>query len=437
VSSVTETPAGIHFAPTGEGLAAAIALLTQAGDRSGGIVEGAERHAALTRYATLAMRGGKPSRSWRHDYAALRTEELRYTTDRLAIPESSGALVHRGATALTAPGAVTSDPRVTVLPLADAARDPHLRALIPALGEAASGDKFAGLATAFQNCGAFVHVPDGVVLDQPIQLVFAQAEPHADAVFPRIVVVLGEGARATVLERQIGEGAGFFCGVVTVQLGARAALDYAAIQQLGEEARVLMHRSAQAAPDATIRWHLAELGATLARTVLNASLDGGGAHTEVNALFFNTGFQHVDLTTSADHAVGNTTSSTIVRTAAADRGQGRFFGDITIRPHAHGSDASLRDDALLLSRRAHIDSIPALAIAANDVSAYHGATVGSLDQDALFYAASRGIARHDAVRMVALAFFEPAIARFPGETLREEIRTALDEKIDAATEIDA
>jgi Fe-S cluster assembly protein SufD len=434
VSSTTET--GVAFAATQAGLDDALTLLDAQAARSGGIVDADDRRAALARYTTLPVPGGRPPRGWRHEYGALRFDELRYTSDRTDVGESVDALVHRGATALVAPRA-TTDPRVVLLPLADAARDARYRDLIPPLDAGALGDKFAALATAFQNCGAFVLVPDGVVLEQPLQLVFAQAEPYADAVFPRIVVVLGAGARATILERHLGAGAGVVCGLVTAQVGSAAALDYAIVQQSSEEARVLMRRSAHCESDATIRWHLAELGATLARSVLHAQLAGSGAVAEIDALFFNTGFQHVDLTTSTEHAVGNTRSSAIVRTAAGDRGQGRFFGDITILPHAHGSDASLRDDALLLSRRAHIDSVPALAIAANDVSAYHGATVGSLDRDALFYTASRGIPRPDAVRMIALAFFEPAIARFPGDALREEVRTALDDKIDDATEIDA
>ena len=150
--------------------------------------------------------------------------------------------------------------------------------------------------------------------------------------------------------------------------------------------------------------------------------------------FFTTGFAHVDLTTATDHTVPNTTSDTVIRSAANDRGQGRYIGNIVIRAHAHGSDASLRDDALLLSPRAHIDAIPALEIASNDVKAFHGATVGSLDEDALFYASSRGIPRKEALRMITLGFFEPVIGRFPGEALRDEIRTALDAKIDTATE---
>jgi Fe-S cluster assembly protein SufD len=198
-----------------------------------------------------------------------------------------------------------------------------------------------------------------------------------------------------------------------------------------------MERSATCERDAQARWYVADLGATLVRSVVDARLAAPGAGAQTSALFFNTGMQHVDLTTTTSHRVGATTSDTVVRTAASDRGQGRYFGNIVIEPRAHGADASLRDDALLLSMRAHIDSVPALEIAANDVKAYHGATVGSLDRDALFYAGSRGIARPDAIRMVALAFFEPTIARFPGESLRDEVRTALDQKIDDATEIDA
>ena len=147
-----------------------------------------------------------------------------------------------------------------------------------------------------------------------------------------------------------------------------------------------------------MRWNLAELGATLARTTIGARLEAPGARAETAALFFNTGMQHVDLLTGADHVVGPTTSDTVVRSAATDRGQGRYVGNIVIRAKAHGSDASLRDDALLLSKRAHIDSMPALEIAANDVRAFHGATVGSLDEDAIFYVGSRGIPRPEALR---------------------------------------
>ncbi|MBD5656635.1 MAG: SufD family Fe-S cluster assembly protein, partial [Candidatus Eremiobacteraeota bacterium] len=105
---------------------------------------------------------------------------------------------------------------------------------------------------------------------------------------------------------------------------------------------------------------------------------------------------------------------------------------IKILADAHGAEASLRDDALLLSAGAHIESVPALEIAANDVKGYHGATVGAISEEEIFYAQSRGIERSAAERMIALGFFEPAVSRFPMEALREEIRAALENKISPA-----
>ncbi|MBV9269803.1 MAG: SufD family Fe-S cluster assembly protein, partial [Candidatus Eremiobacteraeota bacterium] len=101
-----------------------------------------------------------------------------------------------------------------------------------------------------------------------------------------------------------------------------------------------------------------------------------------------------------------------------------------IAENAQASEAFLRDDALLLSRNAHIDSVPALEIAANEVRAYHGATVGAIDEEQLFYMTSRGIERKDAETMIALGFFEPAIERFPTEALRSDIREALKAKVE-------
>jgi Fe-S cluster assembly protein SufD len=453
-SGAAEALAALPFAPTAAVLEEAIADLARVDD--GGATDPALRRAALAAYEALPIPGARPGRGWKHDYAKLSYDELRWTAGRVTMPaaprraaatapsehdvdrpalatENAGGLYHIGATFVDAPSG--ADPRVTVRPL-DAATVRQFAAELAAVRGTIvdwRADKFAALATAFQNCGAFVRVPAGVVLDAPIQLVFATA-PDAEAVFPHVVVVLEAGAHATVIERHVGDGDPFVCGIVEAHVADDAQLDYVAVQQTGEAARLFVSRGARCGRNATMRWHLAELGGTLARTVLSASLAEPGARAETAALFFNTAMQHVDLTTGTDHVVGPTFSDTVVRSAATDRGQGRYVGNIVIRPRAHGSDASLRDDALLLSKHAHIDSVPALEIAANDVKAFHGATVGSLDEDALFYVGSRGIPRPEALRLIALGFFEPVIARFPGEALRDEIRTALDAKIDDATE---
>jgi Fe-S cluster assembly protein SufD len=146
-------------------------------------------------------------------------------------------------------------------------------------------------------------------------------------------------------------------------------------------------------------------------------------------LFFPRASQHVDVVSTVEHRAGEATSETLIKSAATERGQARFLGNIRIAPHAQGSDARLRDDALLLSTTAHVDSVPALEIGANDVKAYHGATVGAIDQEQIFYMETRGIERSAAERMIALGFFEPAIERFPTANLRDAIRNALAAKL--------
>ncbi len=466
LSGTTEAAGALDFTPTAPTLEAAIALLAEQ-PGGGGAIDAELRREALACFEELPAPGARPHRGWKYDYANLPFDELRWTSGSVAmatmparpvhrldvggdaveidrptlVTENAGGLFFFGATYVDAPSNV--DPRVTVLPLT--AKTVSANASILNAGDGRGvlheivdwrADKFAALATAFGNCGALVHIPDGVQLDIPIQLVFAATAPDDQAVFPHIVVMLGKNARATVIERHVGDGDSFVCGIVEAHAGDGAQLDYVVMQQAGEAARLMFSRAARAERDAQVRWHLAELGGALARTRLDVRLEEPGGRAEASALFFNTGLQHVDLTSGVDHVVGPTTSDTVVRSAATDRGQGRYIGNIVIRPKAHGSDASLRDDALLLSKRAHIDSVPALEIAANDVKAFHGATVGSLDEDALFYAGSRGIARNAALRMITLGFFEPVIARFPGEALRDEVRTALDRKLDDATEID-
>lgn len=453
---------GIPFAPTRDALESAIALIGT-DPETGSAHDAAARRAAFARFESGPIPGMKGGRGWRHDYAHLAFEDLSWSSRRLevaamprraAVPapstkadgdavvadqpametRSAAALIHHGSTFVDLAGRAQRDARIVVLPLADARRT-HAAYVNGVLGRVAQPDRFTALASAFQNCGAFVYVPDGVVVDEPIQLAFTYDDPENAAVFPQIVVVLGDGARATVIERHDGESDPFVCATVEVAAGEHARLDYVVVQRASEAARIFANRAGLAESGAVVSFHVAELGGTLVRSVVHEDLGSEGAAGEIGGLFFNTGFQHVDLTTTTDHTVGRTRSSTVVRSAATDRGQGRFTGNIAIRAGAHGADASLRDDALLLSQRSHIDSVPALEIAANDVRAFHGATVGSLDEEALFYASSRGIPRTEAARMVALAFFEPAISRFPGDALREEIRTALDQKIDAATEI--
>jgi Fe-S cluster assembly protein SufD len=367
------------------------------------------RREAMRRYEALPLPELPHARSGKQAYAMLGASEIRCQPD-----DHAHDTIHPNGVFVTA--------------------FRHARAHHPALFENAFrqalgplDDTFTALAFALQSSGRFMHVPAGVVVDEPLLLTYDTSEQ-----FPYTLVFLGEGAQATIIEEIANEKTGTratICGITEVVLADRARLTYATLQQSGKDDHFFMTRRARCGADAHIEWALAELGGCLARTTLRTGLNRPGASADIVALFFADKKQRVDLAIDIDHIIGPTSSRTVIKSAAAEHGIGRAWGTIRISPAAHGAEASLRDDALLLSQDAHIDAIPALEIAANDVKAYHGATVGSIDEEEFFYAMSRGIPQAEAERMITLGFFEPVVERFPTNALRERIRITLAEKL--------
>jgi Fe-S cluster assembly protein SufD len=398
----------------GVGQPALEALLVSAGE--GSIARGA-RFDALARFeelpARVPIRGG---RGWKHaldklDLAAI----VPFDEDR------------RDATSL--PSSSAASRAGVVIERFSVAHQTHRAAFEAAFGRAVDtrDDKFASLALAFARDGVFIDVPAGVALDEPLEIGY---EAGSSALFPYTLVSVGAGARATVFERITGlTGAPFVCGIVELVLAERAELTYVVDQRASAQTRLIMTRRAVLGADAHLSIACAELGGMHVVSRLRAVERAPGARVGTVALFFSNGNQHVDIETETIHAAGNTRSETIVRSAGTGHGQGRYLGNIKILAEAHGAEASLRDDALLLSEGAHIDSVPALEIAANDVRAFHGATVGAISEEELFYAQTRGIPRAEAERMIALGFFEPAVSRFPSEALRAQIRETLENKL--------
>lgn len=368
-----------------------------------------ERVRALDTFLTSPSGRQRPGRFWRIDLDTI-------APDAQAISPSAVSVHVENACA-----------RVIACDLATAARQ-HAPLLARAFGATGlSAAKYGALARAFAGAGAFVYVPEDADASQPILVTYEIAD--GSVAFPYTVVLAERGARATVLERFAGGRNAFVCAALEAVSGEGSELHCASHQVLDSGARWFSTRWAIPGRDARFAWTVAELGAELAVVDLSVSIAQPGIEAAITSLFFPTGNQHVDIVSTVDHSVGDATSQTHVKSAAADNGQARYLGTIRIAPQAQGSDASLRDDALLLSKRAHIDSVPALEIAANDVKAYHGATVGALDDEQIFYLESRGITRMAAERMIALGFFEPAIDRFPTEALRDELRSTLAKKL--------
>lgn len=286
--------------------------------------------------------------------------------------------------------------------------------------------KFGSLALAFANRYAFITVPAGVDVEQPIVITYRAAA--GEAIFPYTCVHVERGARASIVERLEAAPGAFVAGILEIVTEETSDLSVATYQDAAADARILATRHALPGKDARLALAGAEMGGALVVSDINASLLAGGSDVRIAELFFPNESQHVDVRSNVEHRAAGATSLTTVKSAATGRGQARYVGNIRIAAQAQKSDASLRDDALILSRNAHIDSVPALEIAANDVKAYHGATVGALDAETLFYMTTRGIERDAAERMVTLGFFESGIEQFPA-MLRDELRNALEAKV--------
>jgi Fe-S cluster assembly protein SufD len=357
------------------------------------------REAALERFALLPSGRERPGRYWRVDLDAIRVEDL----------------------PLSAKGGTVEI----------ACRDERVRVGSIPRGfgtTAARSTKFGALASAFANRYAFASIPAGVEVAEPIVITYRAGDDAT--LFPYTCIHAERGAKATIVERfESGNSKSFICGIAEIVTEENSDIAFASLQQMPSGARCFMTRTALPGMDARLSLATADLGASLSVSEIDVALEATGSETHIAGIFFPRGTEHVDVRSTVDHRVGNSTSVTTVRSAAIGRGQARYVGNIRIMPNAQRSDASLRDDALLLSPTSHIDSVPALEIGANDVKAYHGATVGALDAETLFYMTTRGIEREDAERMVTLGFFEPAIEHFP-QPLHEELRSLLAAKVE-------
>lgn len=373
------------------------------------IVAAGARRALLRGSFEMPSGREKPGRFWKIDLEALDYSNL--TCGPAAAPKI---------TSPQARGLIACD-------LATAAREhADLFARAFGAGRHAQETKFGALASALCNTGAFVYVPADVAVNDAIEIAY---EARGTALFPYTLVLAERGAQCSILERITGSDGSFVCGVAEIVSAESANVLFACEQQLPGDARAIFTRVSKPGKDSSVTWCVAELGASLSVTSIDVIVEQPGVEAQINGLFFPRDDQHVDMITSVDHNVGESQSHTLIKSAATGRGQARYLGNIRIAAHAQATESSLRDDALLLSKRAHIDSIPALEIAANDVKAFHGATVGALDDEQIFYMTSRGIAPDEAEKMIALGFFEPVVERFPTEALRQRLRDALQTKV--------
>ena len=300
---------------------------------------------------------------------------------------------------------------------------------------------FVALNTAFIDDGAYVQLPAGTTLEQPIHLLFI-TDTHDGTMtmtHPRVLVVLGEHSQVSLVETYAGDqDVQYFTNAVTeVVLLENALLNHYKLQFEGAEAYHVGSLHVRARRSASCAAHSVSAGGGLVRNDVMAVLDGEGAECTLNGLYLADGRRLVDNHTTIDHAQPHCGSREIYKGILADRSRGVFNGKIIVRPDAQKTDAKQTNRALLLSEDAQINTKPQLEIFANDVKCTHGAAVGQLDEEALFYLRSRGLSHAAARRLLIRAFASDVLNRLPLETVRASVGHRLDRQLERASTVAA
>lgn len=283
---------------------------------------------------------------------------------------------------------------------------------------------FIALNTAVMTDGAVVHVAAGTTAEVPVHLLFIAAPAGAQATHPRNLIVLEANARATVVEHYAGaDGSDYFTDCTTeIVLGPGAVLEHYRLQQEGDRGLHVGHTVVRQARDSRFVSHALALGARLARTDLDVQLAEPGAETVLNGLYLAGKRQHVDNHTRIDHLQPHCRSEQYYRGILDGRARAVFNGKVVVHAHAQQTDARQANANLLLSDDAEVDTKPELEIYADDVKCSHGATVGRLDEDMLFYLRSRAIPESEARSLLTFAFAGDVIGRLGIEAVRARVQ---------------
>ncbi len=299
----------------------------------------------------------------------------------------------------------------------------------------ASPDAFTTLHDAFLAGGAFVKVPRGVAVERPI-VVLHWSEGDGLASFPHTLVVAEDGAEVTVFDRygSTDTGAGstghLVDAVVELVVGDNAHVRYLAVQEHGPRTWQIALQRAHLGRDASLKSSVVALGGVYARLRSESLLAGSGAESDLTAVYFGDGDQMLDFRTLQDHDAPNTRSDLLFKGAVVDTAQSVYSGLIRIRRDAQKSVAFQTNRNLVLTEGAEAKSVPNLEIEADDVKCSHASTVGPVDDDQLYYLATRGVPPAEAERLVVLGFFDDVFDRLPVPSLVTPLRRSVVEKIE-------
>ncbi len=319
------------------------------------------------------------------------------------------------------PGAVIRN-LATALARESAVVEAHLGLNLPA---EMSG--FAALNTAFLSDGAYIHLERGVVLHEPVHLLFIASGNAPTIALPRNLIVAGEDSRITLIESYVALNEGeYFTNVVTeIVAGNNAVIEHYKLERESEQAYHVGGIHVRQERDSRYTSHNVAVGGRLVRNDIHAALNGEGVECILNGLTLTRGRQHVDNHTRIEHNKPRGISREWYKGVLDGHSRGVFSGRVVVHPDAQKTDSRQANNNLLLSDGAEADSRPQLEIYADDVKCAHGSTVGQLDQDALFYLRSRAVDEALARNMLIYAFASDILARMKLAPVRAQLETQL------------
>lgn len=287
---------------------------------------------------------------------------------------------------------------------------------------------FTSLNTGLFRDGAAIHVADGVKLNKPVHLIFfTDSSSDPVSVFPRNLIVIGDESRLQVIESHIGSAGQAYLanGVTEVFLGQSAEVDHYKLQNDSIAAYHVASTHVVQAASSQYRNHYFAFGGSISRNEINCFHTGEHVETILNGLYMVSGNQLADCRTRIDHAMPNCESHEMYKGILDNSARGVFNGKIHVHPDAQKTDAKQSNQALLLSDDAVIDTKPELEIYADDVRCTHGATVGELDETALFYLRSRGVPIDLARKILIFAFANDVVQGLNVEPLKKHLESVL------------
>jgi Fe-S cluster assembly protein SufD len=298
-------------------------------------------------------------------------------------------------------------------------------------------DKFTALAAALAVDGVLLYVPKNIVIEHPLHSLY-WGDGKNKAFLSHLVIWLEEGAQVTFVHESASpndviDAQLLHDGIVEIYVGQNAKLHFVELQSWGDNVWSFTRERAKVMGNGHLEWIFGAMGTRLTKNFSDIDLVEPGAMGRMSGFYFAHGNQHLDHDTQQNHLSPNTTSDLLYKGALLDHSRSVWQGMIYVAPGALGTDGYQANRNLILSKGARADSIPGLEILADDVRCTHGATVGKLDEDLLFYLESRGIPRKDAEELIVMGFFAPIMERIPFEGVRDRFTDAVREKMSRRT----